>query len=123
MSYNYEQGNGHKVAGTQEIQKRVASEIITQNYWPEDIANALRDGEMWFDEAKEAIVYELGPLFYDITDTFEGAYFNWREVIENGLDLVRGFLNVADEYGLDIGEWPYSWYLEDVEKLNEAIKA
>lgn len=24
MSYNYEQGNGHKVAGTQEIQKRVA---------------------------------------------------------------------------------------------------
>lgn len=119
MVNNFEQGNGHKVAGTQGIYKEEANEIIVQKYWPDDIANALYDAEMTAPEATELVSYELSCIYADITDVFEGNYSNAREVIEDALDMVREFLDIADEYGLRIGNWAYNWYSDDMAKFHK----
>lgn len=96
-----------------------ADEIITEHYWPEDISDALDNAEMTLAEASEAVSYELSCIYPDITDVLEGNYSNTREVVEDALSLVKEFLDVAETYGLRLGDWALNWYQEDLDKLEE----
>lgn len=59
------------------------------------------------DEARDSITEELGYIFTDIDNMIDGELKGWREVAEQGLELAQEYLDVAEDYEIELEEWYY----------------
>lgn len=87
--------------------KAEADEIIACSNWPDDIRQGIEDGDMDTDEARDSITEELGYIFTDIDNMIDGELKGWREVAEQGLELAQEYLDVAEDYEIELEEWYY----------------
>lgn len=87
--------------------KAEADEIIACSNWPDDIRQGIEDGDMDTDEARDSITEELGYIFTDIDNMIDGELKGWREAAEEGLELAQEYLDVAEDYEIELEEWYY----------------